>query len=267
MPPWSHACSRCRCNDMLTAGCSNGSVVWRASPSTVPDVSRVIFSLADLRAQRAQTIWGDAFRRPFSYQPLCFPSKSREPPLETVPASTNTPDGEPFVVTVALLQMAACENASHCLSALETHLRTAAEAGADVALTPEMWSMGYSSQWTAGTVPPNNPQALREAFRWAEMAEPLGGPYLTRVAALAKEVGIAVAAGMQRVDAGDVGVMTAAHLWPPHNSVVLIDREGECVPTSINLHVPGSGSRYAFLSGSCTFMTRFTRATGRLKKR
>ena len=59
------------CNDMLTDGCANGSQLLPVREAG-DNVARVEFSLTDLRLQRATTIWGDAFRRPFTYQPLCF---------------------------------------------------------------------------------------------------------------------------------------------------------------------------------------------------
>lgn len=40
----------------------------------------------------------------------------------------------------------------------------AADQGADFALLPEMWSMGYSSQWSSGVVPADDPDALRHAY-------------------------------------------------------------------------------------------------------
>lgn len=228
----------CRCNDMLTQGCSNGSVILPTHPSAVANVSRVTFSVRDLRTQRASTIWGDAFRRPFTYQPLCFPSGILSRTATSLPRSLPPPppppppppavlqDDNPFVVTVALLQMTACKNGTECLAVVEAQIRAAAAAGADVALTPEMWSMGYSSQWTSSNVPLGNPQMLHDAFRWTELSEPLDGPYVTRIASIAKEVGIAVAAGMQRRDDGPAN---NPFLWPPHNSVVLVDREGKYV--------------------------------------
>ena len=91
--------------------------------------------------------------------------------------------------------------------------------------------MGYAAQWRGGDVTPDNTNQLRSAFSWTRLSEPMGGPYLTRVTALAKELGIAVAGGMMRRDEGDVGPHSDGMLWPPHNSVVLVDRFGEVVYT------------------------------------
>lgn len=55
---------------MIAEGCSDGSRLLPVSRQA-SGVARVSFSLSDLRQQRAATIWGDAFRRPFAYQRLC----------------------------------------------------------------------------------------------------------------------------------------------------------------------------------------------------
>jgi hypothetical protein len=96
--------------------------------------------------------------------------------LAMSPADTSTTQ---FDVTVAILQMTACSNISECASEVEARIRAAAAAGADVALTPEMWSMGYAAQWRGGDVAPDNTGQLLSAFGWTRLSEPLDGPYVT----------------------------------------------------------------------------------------
>ena len=59
------------CNDMITDGCSEGLKLLALAPDTLNGVLRTSFNLTALRAQRANCIWGDAFRRPFQYQEIC----------------------------------------------------------------------------------------------------------------------------------------------------------------------------------------------------
>ena len=47
------------------AGCKNGSALWGLM-GALPGVSTVTLSITDLRQQRQITVWGDAFRRPYT---------------------------------------------------------------------------------------------------------------------------------------------------------------------------------------------------------
>jgi predicted amidohydrolase len=47
------------CNDMIVDGCANGQTMLVVGPQKTAATIRASFSIADLRAQRANGIWGD----------------------------------------------------------------------------------------------------------------------------------------------------------------------------------------------------------------
>jgi len=120
-------------------------------------------------------------------------------------------------VRVALLQMAACgaDQAAN-LSRGERFCRRAVEMGADIALFPEMWNIGYT--WY---------DAARDAQRrrWQASAISQDGPFVLHFRELARELDVAIA-------------LTYLEKWPaaPRNSVSLIDRHGEIVLTYAKVH-------------------------------
>ena len=58
------------CNDMVKDGCPVGQTLIALADGGTTGAVRTSFSLTDLRAQRSNCIWGDAFRRPFQYQEI-----------------------------------------------------------------------------------------------------------------------------------------------------------------------------------------------------
>jgi N-carbamoylputrescine amidase len=154
-------------------------------------------------------------------------------------------------LTVALLQLTACGNDQEAnLRKGETACRRAAALGADVALFPEMWNIGYSFDhpgkaravgqgpvdeeslniWRApelwvGAADPLTP-ALRAALAaWQAQAIGRDSPFVRHFRALAQELGMAIA-------------LTYLEQWdgPPRNTVSLIDRRGELVLTYAKVH-------------------------------
>src|ERR1041384_2849195 len=105
---------------------------------------------------------------------------------------------------VALLQMTPCGDAAAALEKGEEFCRRARDAGADLALFPEMWSVGHTF------FDPSEPGG-RE--RWAARAVGTEDPFVRHFRALAAELRIAVA-------------LTYLERWPeaPRNSVSVIDR-------------------------------------------
>jgi len=98
----------------------------------------------------------------------------------------------------------------------ERYCRWAAEMGADIALMPEMWNLGYPSfESTADEVV--------AAFR--ARAIPRDGEFVGHFAALAKELEMAIA-------------VTYLEQWDcaPRNSMSLLDRHGENVLTYAKVH-------------------------------
>eukprot|EP00658_Telonema_sp_P-2_P001778 TRINITY_DN1066_c0_g2_i1.p1 TRINITY_DN1066_c0_g2~~TRINITY_DN1066_c0_g2_i1.p1 ORF type:complete len:486 (+),score=106.01 TRINITY_DN1066_c0_g2_i1:132-1589(+) len=215
-------------------GCVPQVVLGRESGLGVMAID--LAALPQLR--RYQTIQGDVARRPFQYQPLCYP-----PTTPRANPGTTSPGTENLTVTVALLQMAGVNVSSSAgpgadpvaahLTKAEKFVRQAAAMGADVALMPEMFSVGYGANypWSpAGTAPGSD-----ELYRWMDSSQSLDGPYVRRMVALAKELDMAIAAAFleeMSVPAAN-GVLDR---YAPRNSVAVIDRHGNIVYTYAKVH-------------------------------
>jgi len=120
-------------------------------------------------------------------------------------------------ITIALLQMVSLRRDQAANMAKgEAFCRRAAGSGADIALFPEMWSIGYTYY------DPSQPGA-RQA--WAEQAIARDGPFVQHFRALARELNMAIA-------------ITYLEQWPgaPRNTVSLIDRHGEIQMTYAKVH-------------------------------
>lgn len=146
------------------------------------------------------------------------------------------------IVRVALLQMAPCGSDQQAnLAKGEAFCRQARAMGADVALFPEMWNIGYAGyaaeadassdlwrapeRWAEGEN--SGWEALRAAReRWQAQAVDRDGAYVTHFRALARELDMAIA-------------VTYLEQWPgaPRNSVSLIDRHGELALTYAKVHI------------------------------
>ena len=143
-------------------------------------------------------------------------------------------------LNVALLQMASCGSDQDAnLAKGEEHCRRAAAMGADVALFPEMWNVGYSCGFNKD----------RADFRAAWAAQAVGryDPYVLHFCQLAHQLGMAIG-------------LTYLEKWEgaPRNTVSLIDRSGQVVLTYAKVHTcdffpmetcctPGDGFRVCTL--------------------
>ena len=118
---------------------------------------------------------------------------------------------------IALLQIASCgmDQRANLLKG-EDYYRRAAELGADIALFPEMWNVGYQRY---------DPGAKGARERWIASAIPRDGEFLQHYRGLARELEMAIA-------------VTYLEAWEPlpRNSVSLIDRTGEVVLTYAKVH-------------------------------
>jgi predicted amidohydrolase len=137
-------------------------------------------------------------------------------------------------LTVALLQIeAAGYDQDENLRRGAAACRQAAALGADIALFPEMWNIGY---WFepgarvgegAPTVTPVPAGAVPEAAlaRWRGQAIARDGPFVAHFAALAAKLDLAIA-------------VTYLQEWPasPRNAVTLFDRRGREALTYAKVH-------------------------------
>ncbi len=144
-------------------------------------------------------------------------------------------------ITVALLQMASYrDNLDANQAKGEEYCRRAREMGADIALFPEMWSVGY----TPGQHWEDNGDLWRAPELWKKDASAAGSgqtwppdlwqgqaigrdhAFVTHFRELARELEMAIA-------------LTYLEEWPgaPRNSVSLIDRHGEIVLTYAKVHL------------------------------
>ena len=146
------------------------------------------------------------------------------------------------ILRVALLQMAphgADQDAN--LAKGEAFCRQAQEMGADIALFPEMWNIGYAGYCSETATPetdlwrvpelwkPGEP-SVYDAYRaereqWQAQAVARDGAFVGHFRDLARELGMAIA-------------ITYLEQWPnaPRNSVSLIDRRGEIALIYAKVH-------------------------------
>lgn len=142
--------------------------------------------------------------------------------------------------TIALLQLPAGPDPAANLARGLQACREARALGADLALFPEMWNIGYTGfvpegegrgdRWRApgrwGAAPPPETEAFRaRRAAWQAQAVATDGPYVDAFRALARELELAIA-------------VTYLQAWPgaPRNAVSLIDRRGELVFTYAKVH-------------------------------
>jgi predicted amidohydrolase len=119
-------------------------------------------------------------------------------------------------IVVALLQISACGTDLVSNQAKgEAYCRQASAMGADIALFPELWSVGYS--------PCPSDSVLRQG--WLDRARDRDSDFVEHYCKLARELKMAIA-------------LTYLERWPggPRNSVSLIDHHGEIVLTYAKTH-------------------------------
>ena len=144
-------------------------------------------------------------------------------------AHTGSEATKPTNLTIALLQMDSNEADQEAnLKIADQYCREAAKMGADIALMPEMWNIGYADY----------PGKTREDHAtWEAMAVSRDSDYVKHFESLAKELNMAI-------------VVTYLEKWPgaPRNAATLIDRKGKQVFTYAKVH-------------TCDFLKRETACT------
>jgi predicted amidohydrolase len=159
------------------------------------------------------------------------------------------------MLTIALLQMAADGNNQETnTSKADIFCRQAGAMGADIALFPEMWNVGYTStlarepapidlwrgaeQWDGRHTCPFDPlDTVALSAVWQGLAIGPDDPYFTHFRELARELNMAIA-------------LTYLQRWEtlPRNAVSLIDRHGEIVLTYAKVHTCDFDSHEASLT-------------------
>ena len=130
---------------------------------------------------------------------------------------------------VALLQLASHGSDQQAnLEKGEHYCRLAAHMGADIALFPEMWNIGYSTYspdvWH-DSFDPYDPQYATLRAAWQAQAIAADSQFVRHFRALAAALKMAIA-------------ITYLETWPgaPRDSVSLIDRHGDIVLTYAKVH-------------------------------
>lgn len=121
------------------------------------------------------------------------------------------------IVRVALLQMTGCgHDRAASLAKGDAFCRRARAMGADVALFPEMWSIGMTFF---------DPRQAGAREQWQAQAISRDDPFVVHFRQLARELQMAIA-------------LTYLERWDgaPRNAVSLIDRHGEIVLTYAKVH-------------------------------
>jgi predicted amidohydrolase len=175
-----------------------------------------------VREQRKTAVWGDAFRRPLAYRPLCYSSSRDNAPRKPLP----TPTGR-TKLKLALLQLGV-EDVKTEEDLKKKALRLLALAksgGADIALMPEMYSVGYISLF-----PAYDKSDVTPLFEWMDRATPSvitpnGTDWLSFFAETARDLKMAIGVTY-------LGQTEGA----PTNSLSLVDSTGNVLFTYSKVH-------------------------------
>lgn len=148
---------------------------------------------------------------------------------------------------VALLQVLACgDDQAANLAKGEAYCRKAREAGADVALFPEMWNIGYRLPPRASQ---GDPGVLASLSARAVAPD---DPFVLRFQGLARELRMAIALTYLEKGDGRPGAHPPAspRPVPPRDSVSLIDRHGRLVMTYAKVHTCAFDAEAALVPGN-----------------
>jgi predicted amidohydrolase len=148
------------------------------------------------------------------------------------------------MLRVALLQLAPCgADAQANLEIGIEACRRAHELGADIALFPEMWSIGYAPA----------PEDDERRVAWRRRAIDANAPWLGRFRLLAAELDMAIA-------------VTFLERWAPQprNTMELIDRRGATALRYAKVHTCDFGFESAITPGEAFSVAELDTAAGRL---
>lgn len=143
---------------------------------------------------------------------------------------------------VALLQLAPLQSRNGNLEKGLTYCKTARELGADLALFPEMWNIGY-------TFPSKN-----DTGEWTANAIDTDSEFIARFRNRARDLNMAIA-------------VTYLEKWPglPRNTVTVIDRSGNCVLTYAKVHTCDFDNEKNCTPGEDFYVTGLDTECGNIK--
>jgi N-carbamoylputrescine amidase len=147
-----------------------------------------------------------------------------------------------MILNVALLQMTSVgQDVDSNLAKGDAWCRRAREMGADIALFPEMWSIGYAAC----------PQGDAGRERWRAAAVERDGPFVAHFRDVARELDMAIA-------------ITYLERWPgaPRNTASLIDRHGEVALTYAKVHTCDFSDERELTPGDGFFVATLDTAGG-----
>ncbi len=150
------------------------------------------------------------------------------------------------IIKVALLQMTPCDDDQEAnLSKGDAFCRQASDMGADIALFPEMWNIGYTFF--------DSSQADSRAI-WEAKAISQNDSFVQHFKTLAQELDIAIA-------------LTYLERWDgaPRNTVSLIDRHGEIALTYAKVHTCDFDKEAALTPGDDFYVCSLDTKQGELK--
>jgi N-carbamoylputrescine amidase len=160
------------------------------------------------------------------------------------------------ILHVALLQMTAHGNDQQAnLAKGEEFCRRAKAMGADVALFPEMWNIGYTPYEgypdDYDEIGAESAEQMRARAAWQEQAVATGGEFVGHYRRLARELEMAIG-------------VTYLERWPgaPRNTILLIDRHGEIALTYAKVHTCDFSMECACTPGDEFFVCALDTAHG-----
>ncbi len=165
-----------------------------------------------------------------------------------------------FFLKIALLQMTSCGTDQEANKRKgEEFCRRAAGMGADIALFPEMWNIGYTAYdprvWEQDYAPLDIDANERKMRReWQARAITQDNDFVVHFKDLAKELNMAVA-------------LTYLEKWheAPRNTVSIIDRYGEIVLTYAKVHTLDFSLEAACTPGDDFYVCSLDTARGEVK--
>lgn len=163
------------------------------------------------------------------------------------------------LVKVALLQLLShADDQVANLKKGDAYCRKAKEQGADIALFPEMWNIGYTpfhQDILHQDFTPKHAETYADDIKkWQSQAVSLDSPYVQHFRKIAKELNMAIAI-----------TFLEKHSATPRNAVSLIDRHGNIQLTYAKVHTCDFSAEAVCAAGDDFYVTDLDTVNGRVK--